>query len=372
MKRIQNFGLIFLVAALFVSACDQGPAGGGGGSIAVMDLSAIAKATGQDEVIRQDAETARAELSAQLQQLATNLEQQLAAEREKVGISPSEADQQRLQEMTMQARQQISNAQMQAQSQASLMEQELVTAFRDKLTPLAEEIAKAKGASAVLAADSYLFWFDPTIDITDEVIAAWRALPDQTAAEDAGTAADVADELAAVQAELRAHIDAILEKTPVPDYIEIVNSIYHIENHLMVRHEDYDVLSTAAGIGVEGQPGTNKFASFGFSKPSRDSLDPKTQVAYIDWYQEVRQHDSMRGNFPDEVGRMWLQISAEQPFPFWCLTTYEFCARDMSIVKNAIGAAYYAMNAYRGDAADLYHPYYEGTGMVIAEYMKPY
>jgi hypothetical protein len=176
----------------------------------------------------------------------------------------------------------------------------------------------------------------------------------------------------AVQAELRAHIDAILQKTPVPDYIEIVNSIYHIENHLMVRHEDYDVLSTAAGIGVEGQPGTNKFASFGFSKPSRDSLDPKTQVAYIDWYQEVRQHDSMRANFPDEVGRMWLQISAEKPFDFWCLTTYEYCVTDLNVIQTSIGAAYYAMNAYRGDTADLYHPYYEGTAMVVAEYMKPY
>lgn len=175
----------------------------------------------------------------------------------------------------------------------------------------------------------------------------------------------------AVQLELQAHIDATFEKLPIPDYIEKVNSIYHIENHVMVRHEDYDVLSTAAGIGVEGEPGTNKFATFGFSKPSRDSLDPKTQVAYIDWYQEVRQHDSMRGNFPDEVGRMWLQISAEKPFDYWCLTTYEYCASDLNIIKKTTGAAYYAMNAYRGDTADLYHPYYEGTGLVIAEYMKP-
>jgi hypothetical protein len=175
-----------------------------------------------------------------------------------------------------------------------------------------------------------------------------------------------------VRRELQAHVEATFNDRPLPEYIDKVNSIFHIENHVMVRHEAYDALSIAGGMGVEGEPGTNKFASFGFSKPSRGSDDPKTQVAYIDWYQEVRQHDSMRGNFPDEVGRMWLQISAEQPFPFWCLTTYEFCARDMSIVKNAIGAAYYAMNAYRGDAADLYHPYYEGTGMVIAEYMKPY
>ena len=176
----------------------------------------------------------------------------------------------------------------------------------------------------------------------------------------------------AVREELQAHIDATLNRMPLPDFIDKVNSIYHIENHLMVRHEEYDALSIAGGMGIEGEPGTNKFASFGFSKPSRDAEDPKTQVAYIDWYQEVRQHDSMRANFPDEVGRMWLQISAEKPFDYWCLTTYEFCAKDMGIVKTTIGAAYYAMNAYRGDTADLYHPFYEGTGMVIAEFMNPY
>ena len=176
----------------------------------------------------------------------------------------------------------------------------------------------------------------------------------------------------AVQSELQAHMDATFEKLPVPDYIEKVNSIYHIENHVMVRHEEYDALSTAAGIGVEGEPGTNKIANVGFSKPSRDALDPKMQVAYIDWYQEVRQHDSLRANFPDEVGRMWLQISAEKPFDFWCLSTYEYCAKDLEVINKTTGAAYYAMNRYRGDTEDLYHPYYEGSAMVVAEYMKPY
>lgn len=214
MKQIQNMSLILVVAALFVSGCDQGPAAGSGG-VAVMDLSAIAKATGQDEVIRQDAEMARAELSAQLQQLATNLEQQLAAEREKVGISPSEADQQRLQEMTMQARQQISNAQMQAQSQASLMEQELITAFRDKVAPLAEEIAKANGASAVLAADSYLFWFDPAVDITDEVIAAWRASSGEGASDDAEDLADMTEAVEEIEAELE-QVETELSRLPIP------------------------------------------------------------------------------------------------------------------------------------------------------------
>ncbi len=175
-----------------------------------------------------------------------------------------------------------------------------------------------------------------------------------------------------VQAELQAHINTVLEQLPIPDYMEKVNSIYHIENHVMARHEDYDVLSTASAMGIEGEPGTNKFANFGFSKPSRDEYDPKTQVAYIDWYQEVRQHDSLRGNFPDEVGRMWLQISAEKPFNYWCLSMYEYCTNNLEITKKITGASYYAMNAYRGDTAGLYDPYYEGTGMMVAEYMKPY
>jgi len=67
-----------------------------------------------------------------------------------------------------------------------------------------------------------------------------------------------------------------------------------------------------------------------------------------------------------------LQVSAEQPFEFWCLTTYEYCTKDVDTIKTATGSAYYAMNRYRGDTADLYHPYYEGSAMVITEYMKPY
>jgi hypothetical protein len=176
----------------------------------------------------------------------------------------------------------------------------------------------------------------------------------------------------AVREQVDRHVASAMEAFPKPPHVEKVNAIYHIENHLVVRHEPYDALGVAKGIAAEGSPGANKFANYGFSKPARNSNDPATQIAYIDWYQEVRQHDSLRANFPDEIGRMWLQVSAEQPFDFWCLTTYEYCAKDVDTIKTATGSAYYAMNRYRGDTADLYHPYYEGSAMVITEYMKPY
>jgi len=204
-----KMGVSLIASALLLIGCNQMPASGGGAGIAIMDLAAVAKATGQDEIIRQEAEAARAELGAQLQTLAANLEQQISAEREKLGITPSDADSQRLQEMTLQARQQINNAQMQAQNQASQIESELVADFRAEISPLVEKIASEMGASAVLASDSYLFWFDPAADITDEVIAAWRALPVEDPVEEA--VEEVAEELAEVQAELEVVEDELAE-----------------------------------------------------------------------------------------------------------------------------------------------------------------
>ena len=204
MKSVLKLSLAITATALFLTGCDQLPQAGGS-SVAILDLAAVAKATGQDEVIRQQAEEARGELSAQLQQLAANLETQLAAEREKAGITPNEADAQRLQEMTMQARQQIGNAQQQAQNQAALIENGLVEEFRASLQPLVEDIAKRQGATAVLAADSYLFWFDSNVDITGDVIAAWRALPANAPAE------EVAEEVAEVQTELEEVEDELAE-----------------------------------------------------------------------------------------------------------------------------------------------------------------
>jgi Skp family chaperone for outer membrane proteins len=148
----------------------------------VLDLAAVAEATGEDKAIREKAEAAREGLGTQLQELAASMDKQLAAEREKIGVKPKAEDAQRLQEMTMQARQQINNAQQQAQNEASQIEAQLVEEFRKKVDPLAEKIAREKGAKALLAADSYLFWHDPAIDITDQVVEAWRALPADKAA----------------------------------------------------------------------------------------------------------------------------------------------------------------------------------------------
>jgi len=208
MKKI----VVLLLAglAVVVAGCAQP---GGSSGVAVLDLGRVATETGQDVVIREKADAARAELMAQLQQLASGLDQQLAEEREKVGENASEEDSLRLQQITIQAQQQIGAAQQQAQQQAGQVESDLVIEFREMIEPLAEEIARERGVSAVMAADAYMFWHDPAVDITDDIIAAYKALPGameelaveaseagaelEQAADDLGEAVDEAVEQAA-------------------------------------------------------------------------------------------------------------------------------------------------------------------------------
>jgi Skp family chaperone for outer membrane proteins len=203
MKAVFRSLVMLVASAVLVTGC-----GHEGSSVAIIDLSAVAKATGQDEVIRIKAEATRRELVAQLQQLAQNLDQQLAAEAKKVGDAPTAEQEQRLQSLNVQARTQLQEVQQQAQLQANQIEQALVIEFKDSISPMAEEIAKAKGAQVILAQDVSLFWYEPTVDITDEVIAAWRAQSQDTGSDEV---AQVEEELEAVEGEL-AEVEEQLEE----------------------------------------------------------------------------------------------------------------------------------------------------------------
>ena len=226
MKIGFSFVLVLIASVFLLSGCDQ--MSGGKSDIAIMDLAVIAEATGQDEAIRAEAEATRNALAAQLQEFAQVLDQQLTEEAEKVGADPSPEDLQRLQQLNAQARTQMNDAQTQAQTQAAQIEQQLVAEFRDAISPLAEEIAKSRGASAVMAVDAYMFWFDPAIDITDEVIAAWRARPaEEVVAEE--LAEEAIEDIAEVQAELEAVEDELADAkadiSEAEEQIEVLEEI---------------------------------------------------------------------------------------------------------------------------------------------------
>jgi hypothetical protein len=53
---------------------------------------------------------------------------------------------------------------------------ELIRQFRNEIRPVAERIAKQRGATMVLLPTDQLLWFDRVTDITDELIAELRAV----------------------------------------------------------------------------------------------------------------------------------------------------------------------------------------------------
>ena len=192
MSMTLKVAILVAFAAFAVAACDRLP-GAGAPSMVVVDLAAVAKATGQDANMQKRMEDGRQELSDQLQEVAADLEKELNEERDKLGDSPTEEEQQSLQQKITEAQQQYSQTQAAAQQQVQQFEAGVVLQYRESLQPILREIAAAHGASVVRVTDPSLLWFDPQVDITAEVIAEVRARS-STASADNESAAPAAPE----------------------------------------------------------------------------------------------------------------------------------------------------------------------------------
>jgi len=184
-------------AVVAISACDKLPRIGSSGT-AVIDLAEIAQATGQETLIQEKAQAARDDLNQRLANTAEKFEAQLLEEREKLGESPNEEQQQQFQQLAGRAQQQYAQQQQQAQQQAQQFEANLVMQLREKIQPVVAEIARAQGVNVVYLADLTLFWNEPDADLTDEVIAKLTADPSILADEPAADAAQSAAEQEAV------------------------------------------------------------------------------------------------------------------------------------------------------------------------------
>ena len=182
-----------VVCAAMVAGCQ--PQGGAAG-VAIIDLDAIARALGRDDVIAQQINVANQQLAGQLGQVATNLQQQVQARRDEYEVIGDEAEQE-LQELTAVANQRLQQTQQLAQQRSAQFRQAVINSFRNEVTPYASKIASARGAVAVVTVATPMLWFDAKADITDEVIAAMReagaglerAAPPPTAVAPAATVA---------------------------------------------------------------------------------------------------------------------------------------------------------------------------------------
>lgn len=162
----------FVLAAL-LAGCSGAPDGG----VAVIDLAAVAKASGHDQVLDQEVARARQSLEGQLSQVAGDLEKQLQAEQTRLGGAAAAAKEKGFQELTAQARLQLAETRTQAQQKAQEFQASLVAQYRQALQPVAGKVARARKARVVLVTDASLLWFEPEADLTADVIAELRARP---------------------------------------------------------------------------------------------------------------------------------------------------------------------------------------------------
>jgi Skp family chaperone for outer membrane proteins len=174
MKSITGLLAVCLMSGLMLTGCDKLPGGAGPGTL-IVDLAAVAKATGQEESMQSRAQTAREEINARLVETAGNLEQRIEQERESYGDTRTVEQQQQLQQTMTQAQQQYGQLQTEAQQQLQQLEVNMVVEFRELIKPEAEKIARSRNAQLIMLADQSVFWLDPAIDITGDVIGALRA-----------------------------------------------------------------------------------------------------------------------------------------------------------------------------------------------------
>lgn len=177
--------ILFAFTLSLLSGCDALQ----NANTVVLDLDAIANATGQADTIKQQIEQANQELNAQLSTISSKLNEQLAEEKQKMGKKPSKTDKENLQKLTVQANQKMQQARAIASQKAQQYRTALILQLRKNVQPIAEKIARKRGADIVLTANNAMIWFEPSVDITDEVIAEIRAMPasaptDKPAAEE--------------------------------------------------------------------------------------------------------------------------------------------------------------------------------------------
>lgn len=174
--------MILLSATLVLAACDKLPGPDGESTaapapaptVAVLDVDAVAKALGRDEVFKQQVQAAGRQLQQQLSEFSSGLEGKLKEEQARLGAEPSQEERQQLARMAVDAQRQIQQGQTLARQKALAYQTKLAAEFRAEIQPVVSEVALGRGASAVLVS-STLLWFEPSANITGAVIDALRA-----------------------------------------------------------------------------------------------------------------------------------------------------------------------------------------------------
>ena len=148
--------------------------------IGVVDLDAVAKALGRDQVIAQKLQSTQEELRGQIESAKNQFQTQIEQKKDEYGEEMSEEEQQQLARMTLQANQRLQQAAAEANRQTTAARMNLIREFRDEAQPFIERIAGEQNLKVVFVKSEAVMYVDPTVEITDRVIELMKAREPQT------------------------------------------------------------------------------------------------------------------------------------------------------------------------------------------------
>ena len=140
----------------------------GGGGVAVIRLEQIGQRLGKTESINQTVSQAKAEWDEELNQNLATIAEELQQKKQEIGESPTEEQATTLSNLRngMEQKKQANRQRVQQ------FRMELMNGFRAEVELIASEIAKARGATAILLYNPQnLLSIEPSVDITEAVLA---------------------------------------------------------------------------------------------------------------------------------------------------------------------------------------------------------
>jgi len=171
--------LVLTGAAVWLTGCGM-PFGSSSasvphGGLAVVDLDKVAAETGKNIQMKEIFELQENSVKQQLAKAQFSANSQLEAKSKEFGDTPTEEQQKELAQFRFNATSVLGKLQNQAGTKLSQYRQDQIAKFRTEIKPIAQEIAAKRGLSVVIPKnEGLLLAVDPGVDITDDVIKAYR------------------------------------------------------------------------------------------------------------------------------------------------------------------------------------------------------
>lgn len=146
------------------------------GGVAIVDVDAVAREIGADKQVLDALKQAQDNLNTRLKDTQAAMQKQFDEAVAKAGGDKA-SDEQKQQLAQFNQRLQTQFAQYKGQAQVTLNREQAkrVLAFREKVRPVALDIAKGKGLSVVLQKSDQVIGFAESVDISKEVAAQLKA-----------------------------------------------------------------------------------------------------------------------------------------------------------------------------------------------------